>query len=174
MALLEVRTLGDPVLEKKAAPVEAVDDAVRKLLEDMLETMHHEKGIGLAAPQVGVSRRMVVVQVGAKVFKLVNPVIEEKRGKSCGLEACLSVPELEGDVERADWIRLRYLDEQGEEQTLECDDLLARCIQHELDHLDGVLFVTRVSPARRMLLSKKIKEMRRSTRERLGLVKKRR
>jgi peptide deformylase len=174
MARLEVRIMGDPILERIAAPVEHVDDQVRAFLENMFETMTYERGIGLAAPQVGISQRIVVIEIGGKRHGMINPEIVEKRGKSQGIEACLSVPDLEGEVERADWIRLRYLDSQGESQELEADDILARCIQHELDHLDGVLFVTRVSPARRMVLRKKIKEMRRATRVRLGLVKSRR
>lgn len=167
MALLEVRTIGDPVLEKKAVDVEVVDDEVRALFDDMVETMRHERGIGLAAPQVGVSRRLVTVEVGPTKLKMVNPVVTRKQGKSRGLEACLSVPDVDGEVERADRITVEYLDERGEPQALDAVGLLARCIQHECDHLDGVLFVTRVSPARRMLIKKQVKELRRETRERM-------
>jgi peptide deformylase len=169
MALLEVRTIGDPVLEKKAVDVEVVDDEVRKLLDDMFETMRHEHGIGLAAPQIGVSRRVVTVEVGTTKLKMVNPVVTRKEGKSRGMEACLSVPDVDGEVERADNITCEYLDENGEKQSLEAEGLLARCIQHECDHLDGVLFVTRVSPARRMMIKKRVKELRQATKERIKL-----
>jgi peptide deformylase len=169
MSLLEVRTIGDPVLEKKAVDVDVVDDEVRKLLDDMFETMRHEHGIGLAAPQIGVSRRVVTVEVGTTKLKMVNPVVTRKEGKSRGLEACLSVPDVDGEVERADHITCEYLDENGEKQSLEAEGLLARCIQHECDHLDGVLFVTRVSPARRMMIKKRVKELRQATKERIKL-----
>ena len=169
MSLLEVRTIGDPVLEKKAVDVDVVDDEVRKLLDDMFETMLHEHGIGLAAPQIGVSRRLVTIQVGGTKLKMVNPVVSQKQGKSRGMEACLSVPDIDGEVERADRIVCEYRDEHGEEQSLEAEGLLARCIQHECDHLDGVLFVTRVSPARRMLIKKRVKELRTATKERIKL-----
>lgn len=168
MAVLPVRTIGDPILEARAREVAGVDDRIRRLLDDMIDTMRVEKGIGLAAPQVGVGERLVVIEIGERVLKLVNPRIAAKRGKSRGLEACLSVPELDGDVERADWVKLEYLDETGAARELEAEGLLARCIQHELDHLDGILFVNRLSTARRMLLQKKIVALRQETRERLG------
>lgn len=168
MARLEVRTIGDPVLEQVATEVEQVDDALRQLLDDMLETMRDERGIGLAAPQVGISHRIVVIELDGRTLKLVNPRIVERRGRSKGMEACLSVPELDGEVERADWIRLEYLDETGAAQVLEAGGLLARCVQHELDHLDGVLFVTRVSPSRRLVLKKRIQALRQETRARLA------
>lgn len=167
MALLEVRTIGDPVLEKKAPAADGVDDRMRKLLDDMWDTMLHERGIGLAAPQVGVSTRAIVVQVGEQRLKMVNPEITIREGKSKGMEACLSVPDLDGEVERADRITVRYLDETGAAKSLDADGLLARCIQHECDHLDGILFVTRVSATRRFLIRKKVKELRSDTKARL-------
>ncbi len=168
MAVLAVRTIGDPVLDTRAEPVTEIDDGIRKLLDDMLETMRVEKGIGLAAPQVGVSRRLAVIELDGKILDLVNPRIVATRGRSRGMEACLSVPDLEGEVERADWIRVEYLDRQGQPQAFEAQGLMARCIQHELDHLDGMLFVNRLSAARRMLLQRRIKELRQETRRKLA------
>lgn len=159
MARLEVRTIGDPVLEQVATEVEQVDDALRQLLDDMLETMRDERGIGLAAPQVGISHRIVVIELDGRTLKLVNPRIVERRGRSKGMEACLSVPELDGEVERADWIRLEYLDETGAAQVLEAGGLLARCVQHELDHLDGVLLLDLIDEDQRREAKRTIREM---------------
>lgn len=167
MALLEVRIIGDPVLDKVADPVDEVDGEVRQLLDDMVDTMRAEQGIGLAAPQVGVSKRLMVVDVDGRVFKLVNPRITDTEGRSKGVEACLSVPDIEGEVERPDRITLEYVDPEGEPGRLEASGLLARCIQHEYDHLDGVLFVQRLSAGRRLMLKKKIRALRKQTRERL-------
>lgn len=167
MAVLQVCTIGDPVLETKAKDVEAVDDGTRTLLADMVDTMRAEKGIGLAAPQVGISRRIVVMELKGKVYKLINPVLSDPQGESRGMEACLSVPDLEAEVTRADQIQVDYLDEHGEPQSFRASGLLARCIQHECDHLDGVLFVKRISPTRRFLLKKQIKQLRADTKARL-------
>ena len=145
MALLEIKTAGDPVLKKVCAPVEKIDKRLRKLLDDMAETMYASDGVGIAAPQVGESIRAVVVDVDRKDRKnrydLINPVITFREGAVVDNEGCLSCPDLFGDVERAAKIRVEYTSRFGKKKTLEAEGLLARCIQHELDHLDGRLFI---------------------------------
>ena len=145
MALLEIKTAGDPVLKKVCAPVEKIDKRLRKLLDDMAETMYASDGVGIAAPQVGESIRAVVVDVDRKERKnrydLINPVITFREGSVVDNEGCLSCPDLFGDVERAAKIQVEYTSRFGKKKTLEAEGLLARCIQHELDHLDGRLFI---------------------------------
>lgn len=167
MALLEVRTIGDPVLDRKSAEVEVFDAELASFLDDMMETMRVKDGIGLAAPQVGVSKRVVVIELDGVAHEIINPRIVDKRGKEKAVEACLSVPDLSGEVERPSWIRLEYQDRHGQKQELETDGLLARCVQHECDHLDGVLFVNRLAPSARLMLKKRIKELRLATKKRL-------
>ena len=142
MALLEIRTAGDPVLKEISAPVEKIDKRLRKLLDNMAETMYASEGVGLAAPQIGKSIRAVVVDTDKKNrYDLINPVITYREGSVVDNEGCLSCPNLFGDVERAEKIRVEYTNRFGKKKTLEAEGLLARCIQHELDHLDGRLFI---------------------------------
>ena len=142
MALLEVKKAGDPVLKKVCEPVKKIDKRLRKLLDDMAETMYANEGVGLAAPQVGESIRAVVVDVDKKNrYDLINPVIVEREGSVVDNEGCLSCPNLFGDVERAEKIRVEYTSRFNKKKTLEAEGLLARCIQHEIDHLDGRLFI---------------------------------
>ena len=142
MALLEIRTAGDPVLKETSAPVEKIDKRLRKLLDNMAETMYASEGVGLAAPQIGELIRVAVVDVDKKNrYDLINPVITWREGSVVDNEGCLSCPNLFGDVERAEKIRVEYTNRFGKKKTLEADGLLARCIQHELDHLDGRLFI---------------------------------
>ena len=142
MALLEVKKAGDPVLKKVCEPVKKIDKRLRKLLDDMAETMYVNEGVGLAAPQVGESIRAVVVDVDKKNrYDLINPVIVEREGSVVDNEGCLSCPNLFGDVERAEKIRVEYTSRFNKKKTLEAEGLLARCIQHEIDHLDGRLFI---------------------------------
>ena len=142
MALLEIRTAGDPVLKEISAPVEKIDKRLRKLLDNMAETMYASEGVGLAAPQIGELIRVAVVDVDKKNrYDLINPVITWREGSVVDNEGCLSCPNLFGDVERAEKIRVEYTNRFGKKKTLEADGLLARCIQHELDHLDGRLFI---------------------------------
>ena len=142
MALLEMRTAGDPVLKEISAPVEKIDKRLRKLLDNMAETMYASEGVGLAAPQIGELIRVAVVDVDKKNrYDLINPVITWREGSVVDNEGCLSCPNLFGDVERAEKIRVEYTNRFGKKKTLEADGLLARCIQHELDHLDGRLFI---------------------------------
>ncbi len=142
MALLEIRTAGDPVLKEISAPVEKIDKRLRKLLDNMAETMYASEGVGIAAPQIGELIRVAVVDVDKKNrYDLINPVITWREGSVIDNEGCLSCPNLFGDVERAEKIRVEYTNRFGKKKTLEADGLLARCIQHELDHLDGRLFI---------------------------------
>lgn len=145
MALLEIKTAGNPVLKTVCTPVEKIDKRLRKLLDDMAETMYHSEGVGIAAPQVGETIRAVVVDVDRearnKRYDLINPVITLREGLVVDNEGCLSCPDLFGDVERAAKIRVEYLNRFGKKKTLDAEGLLARCIQHEIDHLDGQLFI---------------------------------
>ncbi len=142
MALLEIKTAGDPVLKAVSEPVDKITKRLRKLLDDMAETMYASDGVGIAAPQVGESIRVCVVDVDKKNrYDLINPVITWREGSVVDNEGCLSCPQLFGDVERAEKIRVEYTSRFGKKKTLEADGLLARCIQHEVDHLDGQLFI---------------------------------
>ena len=141
MAKLKIVVAGDPVLRKVSAPVERIDKKLVRLLKDMTETMYAADGVGLAAPQVGVSKRVVVIDVGEGVYEMINPVIVKKEGSVVGGEGCLSVPDYEGEVERAEYVECEYTDRTGERMLLQTDGLLAIAVQHELDHLEGVLFI---------------------------------
>ncbi|MDQ3389535.1 MAG: peptide deformylase [Gemmatimonadota bacterium] len=159
MARLTIEILGSEVLRRRAKDVEAVDEDLRRLIDDMFETMYHAEGIGLAGPQVGVSRRVIVVDVNeeeSKPFALVNPrLVESGPEAEKGDEGCLSIPGLTATVERPEWVAVEGLDREGRAVRVEGGGILARCLQHELDHLDGVLFIDRISPLKRkMLLSK--------------------
>lgn len=144
MAKLQIRTDGDPILRKKSRAVEQFDDALHTLIEDMYETMYATEGVGLAAVQIGKLKRLLVIDdyEGHKLV-LINPEIVEKSGAESGIEACLSVPERAGEVERATHIVVSYKDARGEARTLEADAFLARIVQHEMDHLEGILFTDR-------------------------------
>lgn len=142
MALLEIQKAGAPVLKKVSEPVKRVDGKLRSLLDDMAETMYKFDGIGLAAPQVGHSVRAVVIDVGdGRLLEMVNPVITARTGVIVDSEGCLSVPGIFGEVERAEKVTVEYTTRYGKRRALEAEKLLARCIQHELDHLDGILFI---------------------------------
>lgn len=158
MAILTILEFPDERLRKKALPVPAVDAAVQRLLDDMLETMYQAPGVGLAAPQVNVHKRVVVIDVSEEKndpLCLINPEIIAKHGKLEGEEGCLSVPGLFEKVERAEKISLRALNRQGDAFEMEAEGLLAVCIQHELDHLEGKLFVDYLSPLKRQRARKK-------------------
>ena len=141
MATLEIRRAGDPVLKKQCQAVEKVTGKIKKLLDDMAETMNAADGVGLAAPQVGVELRIVVIDVGEGVIELINPVLLEKEGCQKGLEGCLSVPGVFGQVERYEKVVVEGLNRSGRKIRVTGSGLLARALQHEMDHLDGVLFV---------------------------------
>lgn len=142
MALRNIRIDGDPILRKKARVVDVVDDKIRELLEDMAETMYNSDGVGLAAPQIGVLKRLVTIDVGDEngLLKMVNPEIIASSGEQIGPEGCLSIPECRGFVKRPECVKFKYTDINGTEQVLEATELLAVCICHEIDHLNGILF----------------------------------
>ena len=159
MAVLNVRRYGDPILRQKAQPVEAITPEIRKTLSDMLETMYYQVGIGLAAPQVGVSLRIILVDDGSRGPRaLLNPAIVDQRGSVRGEEGCLSIPGFFGEVERSEWVRVEAMDAEGRPLSFEAKGLQARVIQHELDHLDGVLFIDRLPPVTRDRMKKKIQK----------------
>ena len=164
MAKLTILEFPDPRLRKKAVPVEAVDDELRTLIDDMFETMYAAPGIGLAATQVDVHRRLLVADVSSDKSAphvYINPVILEKDGVTVTEEGCLSVPGYYEEVERAEHIKLRYLDRDGKELEEELEGLLAVCVQHEIDHLDGKLFVDYLSEAKRQRIRKRLEKDRR-------------
>ena len=149
MALLDIKKAGAPVLKQVCTPVHKIDTTLKKLLDDMAETMYEANGVGLAAPQVGVPIRMVVIDVGSGLVELLNPVITEREGSDVDSEGCLSVPNIFGDVERATKVTVEYMNRNGKTRQLTAEKLLARCIQHELDHLDGTLFIDIAKSLRR-------------------------
>jgi peptide deformylase len=183
LAILEVLTFPNPILRKKGEPVREVNDEIRKLADDMLETMYAERGIGLAAPQVGVSLRLFVMdtrpknaetdrydlanmtELEKKVMEtygsplvLINPEIIAKKGKQTYEEGCLSIPTYFETVERYNWIKVRALDRNGKTIEFEVDGLMSVCIQHENDHLDGKLFVDRLSTIKSQRIVAKIRK----------------
>ena len=142
MAKLKILKVGDETLRKISRPVDTVTPRIRTLLDDMIETMRAANGVGLAAPQVGVLRRIAVVETEpGEVFELINPKIIASAGEEEGAEGCLSVPGKQGIVKRPSYVRVRALDRNGVMQTYEGTDLLARCFCHEIDHLDGHLYI---------------------------------
>ena len=167
MVPLPIIMAPDPRLKLKAKPVAKVDDETRLLMADMLETMYAAPGIGLAAPQVGVARRILVVDVSREdeprqPFKIANPqILWHSEELATYNEGCLSLPEHYADVSRPAKIRLRYLDEQNEIRELEAEGLLATCIQHEMDHLEGVLFVDHISALKRNIILRKLTKLKR-------------
>ncbi len=140
MAIYNVVTLPDDVLRQKAKPINKINAGVLRLLDNMKDTMYAFDGVGLAAPQIGVSKRVVVVDTGEKYYELINPEIILAEGEQTAQEGCLSVPGLVGVVKRAQKVTVKALDRNGDEIRIAAEDLLARAFQHELDHLDGILF----------------------------------
>ncbi|MFQ5785993.1 MAG: peptide deformylase [Alphaproteobacteria bacterium] len=168
MAILSIITAPDPRLKIVSAPVEQVDSELRKLMDDMLETMYAAPGIGLSAIQVGVPKRVIVVDVTSEgktraPLRLVNPEIVWTGSETVNYEeGCLSLPEQYAEVERAAAIRVRYLDDNGAPREIAVETLLATCIQHEMDHLDGILFVDHLSAVRRSIILRKLAKARRT------------
>ncbi|MCP4405613.1 MAG: peptide deformylase [bacterium] len=163
MAILEIRTYPDPVLAQKAKAVEQFDDGLRRLLDDIAKTMYDAPGVGLAAPQVGVLLRAIVVDAspqveGSKLLKLVNPRIVHTEGKAVCEEGCLSVPGFTSEVVRPAKIRLEAFDGYGNSVVIEDDTFLATVLQHEIDHLEGVLFIDRLGRLKRDLTRRKLKK----------------
>ncbi len=152
MSLRSLHLLGSPVLRQRSAEVGTVDDEVRRLVEDMFETMDAAKGVGLAANQIGVARRIAVVDADGDRFALIDPVIVEAEGRSVAEEGCLSVPEIYGDVSRPERVLIEATDQEGNRYRKEAAGLKARAIQHEVDHLDGILFLDHLSLVKRQML----------------------
>ena len=166
MALIPIILIPDPVLRKVASPVAEITDGTRQLLDDMAETMYDAPGIGLAAPQVNISERIIVMDCGRdeepELYKMINPeIVASSQERSVLEEGCLSIPNQTADVERPAHVDVRYLDVDGNEQMLHCEGLLAACVQHEIDHLDGVLFIDHISRLKRdMIVRKALKDRR--------------
>lgn len=167
MAVREIVLMGDPVLRTEAEEVTEFDESLRSLVRDMFETMYHADGIGLAAPQIGLSKRVIVVDLRrredeeeSRRIAIVNPVVawhSEETDKES--EGCLSIPGLEEVVQRPVSVRVEGQDPEGNDVVVEADELFARALQHEIDHVDGILFVDRVSPLKRKMLLKKWKKV---------------
>ncbi len=173
MALREILKFPDKRLRQMSKPIEQVTDEIRTLAHDMLEVMYDEPGIGLAAPQLGETVRLIVIDTEwtgedaeRKPLVLINPEIVERDGKIVWTEGCLSVPDFEAEVERAENVRLRALDLEGKEVEVDATELQAVCFQHEIDHLDGILFIDRISRLKRNLyVQKRKKQIRRELEE---------
>ena len=162
MALLPILTAPDPALKKISAPVKQVDASVRKLMDDMLETMYHAYGIGLAAPQVGVLKRVIVLDLAREgeepqPLRIANPeIVWVSDDDATYNEGCLSVPEHYADVVRPGACRVKYLDQDNKQQEIAAEGLLATCLQHEIDHLDGVLFIDHLTALKRNMILRKL------------------
>ncbi|MGH7093583.1 MAG: peptide deformylase [Stellaceae bacterium] len=168
MAILPIITAPYPRLKIKAKPVPTVDDATRRLMDDMVETMYRAVGIGLAAPQVGIAKRIIVIDVARegeepRPMRIANPeIVWRSEATMEANEGCLSLPEHYADVTRAAEIRLRYLDHQNEIREIEAKGLLATCLQHEIDNLDGILFVDHISTLKRGIILRKLVKLKRT------------
>jgi peptide deformylase len=163
----EILIWPDPVLKQKARPVAKVDDSIRTLVKDMFETMYAAEGVGLAAPQVGVLHRVIVLdttpsQPDSKPMAMINPELIAMEGETTYTEGCLSIPGESEDVDRAAVVTVKFLDVDGQEQTLRCDGLLAIAVQHEADHLNGTVFVDHVSTLKRELIRGRMKRLKTS------------
>lgn len=164
MAVRSIVTYGHPILRQKAELIVQIDAEIRQLADDMIETMQEAEGIGLAAPQVGEPIALCVVNMelideSAAPKAYVNPVLVSEEGSATMEEGCLSIPDIQEDVTRPESIVVTYQDIDGQEHEEKCDGVLARVLQHEIDHLNGVLFVDRISPMKRKLLSKKLRKL---------------
>ncbi len=164
MAVLEIITIGHPTLTRKAEPVEKIDEDIIRLARDMVETLYRAPGVGLAAPQVDVSKRLIVVDLSIgehpeELIVLANPEIVAKKGESVCEEGCLSVPDIREKVSRPYHVTVRGMDLEGRTVEVEGEDLLARALCHEIDHLDGHLFIERLSPLKKALVRKKLKKL---------------
>ncbi|MEP7176212.1 MAG: peptide deformylase [Gemmatimonadales bacterium] len=152
MSVLSLHLLGSPVLRQRSAEIGAVDDDVRRLVDDMFETMDAAKGVGLAANQIGIARRVAVIDADDERFEMIDPLIVEAEGRAAAEEGCLSIPEIYGDVTRPERVVLEATDRNGRRFRMEATGLKARAIQHEIDHLDGILFLDHLSLVKRQIL----------------------
>ena len=158
MALKKIINYPDPTLRKKSKPVERVDKEIKQLIEDMAETMYASRGIGLAAIQIGVLKRVILVNIGEGLVALVNPEILEGEGGTQMEEGCLCLPGVMVEVKRSEKIKVKGLNEEGEEIVIDAEGLLARALQHEIDHLNGILIIDKVSRIKRELLTSKLRK----------------
>jgi len=159
MSVLRIRKYGDPILRKSAQAVSRVGDGDIKLMGNMLETMYVNEGIGLAASQIGIDKQIVVLDVGQGAQKIINPQILRKEGKAREKEGCLSLPEVSIELERADCVTVQGINEEGKEIKIEAEGLLSRVLQHEIDHLKGVLIVDYASPTQKITVNKQLKDL---------------
>ena len=164
MASSEVKKYGSDVLREVAQPVEEITDGIRQIAEDMLKTMYSSDGVGLAAPQIGISKRIIVIDIDPydpsyDPMVLINPEIVEREGQVDAEEGCLSVPEIRGGVKRSEKVTVKALNLDGERVQIEATDLLARALQHEIDHLNGVLFVDHLSRLKQQLIKKQLRKI---------------
>ena len=160
MAVLKIRKYGDPVLRRRAEPVGEVTPEIRSIVADMIDTMYDEVGIGLAGPQVGIPRRLIVVgdEEGRGAQALVDPVITARGGEATAEEGCLSIPGVFAPVTRSVWVKVEARDADGRPVAIDARGLRARVLQHELDHLDGILFIDRLDPVTRDRIKRRIKK----------------
>ena len=146
MAIRQVRTIGDDILRKECKPVKEITPRIAELIEDMFETMYEANGVGLAAPQVGILKRAVVIDIGEGLVELLNPVILETSGSQTDEEGCLSLPGQSAPVERPYYVKAKAMDREGNEFIIEGEELMARALCHEIDHLDGILYIDKALP----------------------------
>lgn len=170
MANPKIVKYGSDVLRKVAQPVEEITDEIRQIAKDMLKVMYASDGVGLAAPQVGISKRIIVVDVdpydpSCEPMTLINPEIVEQEGQAESEEGCLSAPEIRGPVKRAEKVTVEALNLDGKKVRIEATDLLARALQHEIDHLNGVLFIDHLSRLRKQLIKKRLRKIKKETEE---------
>lgn len=166
MAIREIKKYPDPVLRVKTAPVTTIDDSLQKLIDDMVETMHAAPGVGLAANQVGVSLQVAVIDLGDRedgkprqpLVVLINPEILSQEGSIVSEEGCLSLPDYTENVKRAKRVKVRAKDRKGQPFELEAEGLMAKALQHEIDHLNGLLFIDRLSPLKKNIFKRKLKK----------------
>lgn len=162
MSKLQLVTYPAPVLRRQASAVKNVDGELVKATDEMFEVMYENSGIGLAGPQVGLSKQILVIDVRQDerpTYVLINPRVIKREGEAEAEEGCLSLPDIFGDVKRAEHVQVRYVDRDGEEKVLEAEGLLARAIQHEIDHLNGVLFIDRLGETRRRILEQQLRAL---------------
>ena len=170
MADTKIEKYGSGVLRQVAQPVEEITDEIRQLANDMLKAMYNSEGVGLAAPQIGISKRIIVLDVdpydpSCEPIALINPEIVERTGKEDSEEGCLSVPDVRGEVKRSENVTVEALDLDGKKVRIEATDLLARAIQHEIDHLNGVLFVDHLGRLKQQLIKKHLRKLEKETEE---------
>ena len=158
MALRQIRMDSDPVLRKQTRSIDVISDRIRELAQDMFDTMYQAEGVGLAAPQVGILKKIVVIDTGENPIVLINPTVSEPEGSIIMEEACLSFPERSGQVDRPEKVKVTFTDLEGGRQTLECEGLLARAVCHEVDHLNGIVFINHLSALKRDLVKRKIRK----------------